>query len=80
MWPYGTGVVLDGNSLWCQTSVQVLRMKEILYMHVHLAEDAYTRGLYVQKSRMRIHALLCTEKRVHGGKLIFGPWLLVLGI
>ena len=80
VWPYGTGVVLDGNSLWCQTSVQVLRMNEILYTQVHLAEDAYTRGLYVQMSRMCIHARLCTEKHVHGGKLIFGPWLLVLGI
>ena len=55
-------------------------MKEILYTQVHLAKHAYTRGLYVEKSRMRIHALLCTEKRVHGEKLIFGPWLLVLGI
>ena len=60
VWPYGTGVVVDGNSLWCRTSVQALRMKEILYTQVHLAEDVYTRGLSVQKSRMRIHALLCT--------------------
>ena len=48
-------------------------MKEILYTQVLLAEDAYTRGLYVQKSCMRIHALSCTEKRVHVGKFIFRP-------
>ena len=27
-----------------------------------------------------MHALSCKEKRVHVGKLIFGPWYLVLGI
>ena len=37
VWRYGTGVVLDGNSLWGQISVQVFKMKEILYTQVHLA-------------------------------------------
>ena len=48
-------------------------------------KNAYTRGIVDQKSRMRMHALPCTEKRVHVGKLIFGsvvfrPMFLVRGI
>ena len=35
-------------------------------------KDVYTRGIADQKSRMRMHAHSCTEKRVHVGKLIFG--------
>ena len=47
--------------------------------------DAYTRGIADQKSRMHMHALSCTKKCVHVGKLIFGfvvfrPMVLVLGI
>ena len=43
-------------------------------------KNAYTRGFVDQKSRMRMHALPCTEKRIHVGKITFGPWRLVLGI
>ena len=48
-------------------------------------KDTYSRGIADQKSRMRMHELSCTEKRVHVGKLIFGSvyldlwfWSLVL--
>ena len=54
-------------------------MKEKTYTQVHLDEDAYTRGLDIPKERMRIHALSCKEKHVHVGKLVSGPWYLVLG-
>jgi len=40
----------------------------------------HTHELVIQKSRIRIHALSCKEKRVHVEELIFGPWYLVLGI
>jgi len=48
-------------------------------------KGTYTRGIADQKSHMRMHALSCTERYVHVGKLIFGsmvfrPMVLVLGI
>ena len=48
-------------------------------------KGAYTREISDQKSRMCMHALSCTEKRIHVGKLIFGsvvfrPMVLDLGI
>ena len=49
-------------------------MKEKTYMQVHLDEYAYTHELDVTKARMRIHALSRKEKRIHVGKLTFGPW------
>ena len=60
-------------------------MKEKRYTQVPLNQVAYTRGIADQKVRMRMHALSCTKKRVHVGKLIFGsvvfrPMVLVLGI
>ena len=78
-WHYGTGVVLHGSSLWCQILVQHFRMKENTYTQVHLDEDTYTCELYVTNAHMHIHALSRKEKRVHVGKLTFGPWYLVLG-
>ena len=35
-------------------------------------KGVYTRRIADQKSRMHMHTLSCTEKRVHVGKLIFG--------
>jgi len=55
-------------------------MKEKSYTQFHLDKVAYTRGLDISKAHMRIHALSCKEKRVHVGKLTFGPEHLVLGI
>ena len=48
-------------------------------------KGVYTCGIADQKSRMRMHAISCTENRVHVGKLIFGyvvfrPMVLDLGI
>jgi len=55
------------------------------YTQVSFDEVAYTHGIAVQKLHMRMHALSCTEKRLHVGKLIFrcmvfGPMVLDLGI
>ena len=55
------------------------------YTQVHHDQATYTRGLDVPKTCMHIHALSRKEKRVHVGKLIFGPavfrpMVLVLGI
>ena len=49
-------------------------------MQVHLNQVAYTCGFDDQKVRICMHALSCKEKHVHVGKLIFGPWYLVLRI
>jgi len=49
-------------------------------MQVPLNQVAYTRGIYVQNVCIHMHALSCKEKHVHVGRLIFGPWYLVLGI
>ncbi|MCY6488212.1 hypothetical protein, partial [Actinobacillus pleuropneumoniae] len=60
---------------------QTTRMKrKYIYTQVHRDRAAYTRGLVIEKTRMRIHALSCKEKRVHVGKLGFGPWYLDHGI
>ena len=49
-------------------------------MQVHHDQAAYTRGLDVPKTRMRIHTLSHKDRRVHVGKLSFGLWYLVHGI
>jgi len=49
-------------------------------MQVNLDESAYTCGLVEQKVRTRTHAGSQKERRVHVGKLSFGPWYLVHGI
>ena len=56
-----------------------------LYRRFTIYKGTYTRGIVDQKSCIRMHALSCTEKRVHVGKIIFGsmvfrPMVLVLGI
>jgi len=78
-WSYGTGVFLDGNSIWGQISIQVFRMKEKSYTQVQLDKVAYTCGLDILKAHMRIHALSCKIKCVYVGKVTVGPWQLVLG-
>ena len=83
VWHYGTCVVLDGNSLWWQITIQALRKKKKIYTQVHFNEATYTCGLDVPKMRMRIHALSRKEKCVHVGKLmfwfvVFSPWYLNL--
>ena len=55
-------------------------MKKIRYTQVPLNQVTYTCRIADQKARIRMHALSCKEKHVHVGKLIFGPWYLVLGI
>ena len=49
-------------------------------MQVPLNQGVYTRMLNDQKAHIHLHALSCKEKHVRVGKLIFGPWYLVLGI
>ena len=71
---------LSGDRSQFQILVQAFRMKKKIYTQVHLDEGAYTHGLDVTKSRMRIHALSCKEKRVYVGELTFGLWYLVLDI
>jgi len=50
------------------------------YTQVNLDESAYTRGLEEQKARIRTHASLQKERRVHVGKLSFDILVLVHGI
>ena len=57
---------------------------QVIHMFT-IYKGVYTREIADQKSRMRMHALSCTEKCIHVGKLIFGsvvfrPMVLVLGI
>jgi len=92
-WHYDTGVVLDGNSLRGMLQVMVTQSEDRSqysrsrerYTQVHRNKATYTRRLDIPKSRMCIHALSHKEKRVHVGKLNFGPvvfrpMVLVLGI
>ena len=82
VWRYGTGVVFDGNSLWLQISVQALRMKEILYTQVHLAEDAYTRGLCSKVAyaytRTFMHRKARTWWETYFWSMVVSPWNLNL--
>jgi len=83
VWRYGTGVVLDGNSLGWQISVQTTRMKRNLIYACSLSPSCvyalvryilsrvYAGALY---TKSRIHAVSWTEKSVHVEKLTFGPW------
>ena len=50
------------------------------YTQVPLNQVTYTCKITDQKACIRMHTLSCKEKRVHVGKIIFGPWYLVLGI
>ena len=54
--------------------------KKKRYTQLRLNQVMYTCGFDDKKARIRIHELSCKEKHVHVGKLIFGPWYLVLGI
>jgi len=80
VWHYDTSVVLDGNSHRWQITVQAHKMKKERYTRVPIDKPHVHVVSQTKRHVWHTHTLSRKEKRVHVGKLSFGPWYLVHGI
>ena len=86
VWHYGTGVVLDGNSLKWKNFVQALKMMKIRGSQVHRSKGADPQVPRTRSADIPAGAPFrrCgpqfthsnAEKHVHVGIPMFGPWYL----